>query len=274
MSVFAPGSTLGKELEEQAAGTVTAAEASGPEGRRRRPLLGYLAMPVLLALVGLGLYAWVQSKELDSIEQRLVTADKIRDGAIEHIWLAAVSTFFVILVAVPLGILLTRTFAKWFTPWVIGLANVGQMVPSIGVLVLFALIWSIGFRPAVVALVAYSVLPVLRNTMVGLQQVDRSLIEAGRGMGMTKLGVLARIELPLAVPVILAGVRTALVINVGTATLATFINAGGLGDIISGGLSTSRDTVIITGAVLTAGLALLIDWVGGIAEDLLRPKGL
>ncbi|MDQ3544532.1 MAG: ABC transporter permease, partial [Actinomycetota bacterium] len=76
------------------------------------------------------------------------------------------------------------------------------------------------------------------------------------------------------VPVILAGVRTALVINVGTATLATFVNAGGLGDIISGGLSTSRDTVIITGAVLTATLALSIDWVGGIAEDLLRPKGL
>jgi osmoprotectant transport system permease protein len=125
-----------------------------------------------------------------------------------------------------------------------------------------------------VALVAYSVLPVLRNTMVGLQQVDRTLIEAARGMGMSKLRVLLRIELPLAVPVILAGVRTALVINVGTATLATFVNAGGLGNVISGGLSTSRDTVIITGAILTATLALLVDWVGGIAEDVLRPKGL
>jgi osmoprotectant transport system permease protein len=231
-------------------------------------------MPVLLGLVCLGLYAWLQSKQLDSIEQRLVNFDVIWNAVIRHIKLAAVSTVFVILVAVPLGILLTRPFARRVTPVVIGLANIGQMVPSIGVLVLFALIWTIGFVPAVVALVAYSVLPVLRNTMVGLQHVDRSVIEAGRGMGMPKRRVLTHIELPLAVPVILAGVRTALVINVGAATLATFVNAGGLGDIISGGLSTSRDTVIITGAVLTAVLALLIDWVGGIVEDLLRPKGL
>jgi osmoprotectant transport system permease protein len=142
------------------------------------------------------------------------------------------------------------------------------------VLVILALVWTIGFRPAVVALVAYAVLPVLRNTMVGLQQVDRSVIEAGRGMGMNKRRVLTRIELPLAVPVILAGVRTALVINVGAATLATFVNAGGLGDMISGGLSTNRNTVILTGALLTAVLALFVDWVGGIVEDLLRPKGL
>jgi osmoprotectant transport system permease protein len=239
-----------------------------------RPLLGHAVMPGLLAAVCVALYAWVQGKELDSIERRLVNADVIRDALVEHVKLTVVSTFFVVLIAVPLGILLTRTFAKWFTPAVIGLANVGQMVPSIGVLVLLALTWTIGFRPAVVALVAYSVLPVLRNTMVGLQQVDRTLIEAARGMGMSKLRVLLRIELPLAVPVILAGVRTALVINVGTATLATFVNAGGLGNVISGGLSTSRDTVIITGAILTATLALLVDWVGGIAEDVLRPKGL
>ena len=274
MSVTTPGRSLGKELEEQAAGTVTAAEALPPAARRRRPLLGYVAMPVFLGVVCLLLYIWVQGKELDSIEARLVNSDVIGDAVVEHLKLAVVSTFFVILVAVPLGILLTRSFAKWVTPAVIGLANIGQMVPSIGVLVLLALTWTIGFRPAVVALVVYSVLPVLRNTMVGLQQVDRNLIDAGRGMGMTKLRVLGRIELPLAVPVILAGVRTALVINVGTATLATYVNAGGLGKIISGGLSTSRDTVIITGAVLTAALALLIDWGGGIAEDLLRPQGL
>jgi osmoprotectant transport system permease protein len=110
--------------------------------------------------------------------------------------------------------------------------------------------------------------------MVGLQQVDPSIIEAGRGMGMTRRRVLARIELPLAVPVILAGIRTALIITVGTAALATYINAGGLGDIIVYGLVQNRFTVTLTGAVLTAALALLIDWVAGIAEDLLRPKGL
>jgi osmoprotectant transport system permease protein len=140
--------------------------------------------------------------------------------------------------------------------------------------VILALVWDIGFLPAVVALVAYSVVPVLRNTMVGLQQVDQALIEAGRGMGMTKTAVLLRIELPLAVPVILAGVRTALIINVGTATLATFTGAGGLGDLINNGLRLGRETVVFTGGALTALLALFIDWIASVAEDLLRPKGL
>ena len=275
MSVATPGRTLGQEPEPDVPGPGAVSDVEArPPARRRRPWLGYAVMPVLLGLVCVALYAWLQSKQLDSIERRLVNADDIREGVVEHVKLTVVSTFFVILIAVPLGILLTRSFAKWVTPGVIGLANIGQMVPSIGVLVILALIWTIGFRPAVVALVAYAVLPVLRNTMVGLQQVDRNVIEAGRGMGMTKRRVLTRIELPLAVPVILAGVRTALVINVGAATLATFVNAGGLGDIISGGLSTSRNTVIVTGAVLTAVLALFVDWVGGIVEDLLRPKGL
>lgn len=274
MSLATPGPTVDKQPEEEAAGTVFTGGQEPLATRRYGPPLGYVVMPVLLGVVCLVLYAWLQSKELDSIEQRLVNAEVIRDGVIQHIKLTVVSTFFVIVIAVPLGILLTRAFARWITPGVIGLANIGQMVPSIGVLVILALVWTIGFRPSVVALVAYAVLPVLRNTMVGLQQVDRSVIEAGRGMGMTKRRVLTRIELPLAVPVILAGVRTALVINVGAATLATFVNAGGLGNIISGGLSTSRNTVIVTGAVLTAVLALFVDWVGGIVEDLLRPKGL
>jgi osmoprotectant transport system permease protein len=274
VSLTTPGRTLGKEPEEEASRTVSDGGAAPGAARRRGRALGYFVMPALLGLVCLALYAWLRSKELDSIERRLVNADVIRAGVVAHIKLTVVSTFFVILIAVPLGILLTRSFARWVTPGVIALANIGQMVPSIGVLVILALLWTIGFRPAVVALVAYAVLPVLRNTMVGLQQVDRSVIEAGRGMGMTKRRVLTRIELPLAVPVILAGVRTALVINVGAATLATFVNAGGLGDIISGGLSTNRNTVIVTGAVLTAVLALLVDWVGGIVEDLLRPKGL
>jgi osmoprotectant transport system permease protein len=269
--VSTPGRPLGVDPEEAVADP---AAAPPPSARRRRPWLGYTVMPVLLGLACLLLYMWVQGKELDSIERRLLDAEGIREGFVEHLKLSAVSTLLAIGFAVPLGILLTRSFARWFTPVVVGLANIGQMVPSIGVLVVFALIWTIGFQPAVVALAAYALLPVLRNTMVGLQQVDRSVIESARGMGMTKRRVLARIELPLAVPVILAGVRTALVITVGAATLATFVNAGGLGDIISGGLSTSRNTVIITGATLTAVLALFVDWLAGIVEDLLRPKGL
>lgn len=254
---------------------MTAAEHAAPaRGRLRGRVLRHLAIPAALGVGTLVLYLWVQGKELDSIERRRVNAEVIRESLVDHLKLSAVSTALVIAVAVPLGIVLTRGIARWVTPVVVGIANIGQSVPSIGVIVLLALVWGIGFRPAVVALAAYSFLPVLRNTIVGLQQVDRSLIEAGRGMGMTRRAVLGRVELPLAVPIILAGVRTALVINVGTATLATFTAAGGLGDIVSGGISTGRETTIVTGAALTAIVALAIDWLAGIAEEVLRPKGL
>lgn len=234
----------------------------------------YATTPLLVGLACLALYLYIGGRELDSIEQRTVNAEYITTRLVEHLKLTAVSTFFVIIIAIPLGIVLTRPFGRRITPLFLALANMGQSVPSIGVLVLLALIYTIGFRVAVIALVIYAILPVLRNTMVGLQQVNRSIIEAGRGMGMTKLGVLLRLELPLAVPVILAGVRTALIINVGTATLATFIDAGGLGDIINSGIVNNRDPVLITGSVLTAALALLVDWLAGITEDVLRPRGL
>jgi osmoprotectant transport system permease protein len=234
----------------------------------------YAVMPAVLALATLALFLWLNSLSLDSIEQRRINVDFISQALWEHIKLTAVSTVAVVTIAVSLGILLTRPAARRIAPAVLALANIGQAVPSIGLIVILALVWDIGFAPAIVALVAYSVVPVLRNTMVGLQQVDSALIEAGRGMGMTRTSVLLRIELPLAVPVILAGIRTALIINVGTATLATFTGAGGLGDLINNGLRLGRETVVFTGGLLTALLALFIDWLAGVAEDVLRPKGL
>ncbi len=234
----------------------------------------YLTTPVLLGLVLLALYVYVSSIQLDSIEQRTLNLEYITQVTIEHVQLTIASTLIVVVLAVSLGVLLTRPFARAMTPLVLGVVNIGQAVPSIGLLVLMAIAFGVGFWYAVIALIAYSFLPILRNTMVGLQQIDRALIEAGRGMGMSKLAVLFRIELPLAVPVILAGIRTALVINVGTATLATFVDAGGLGDIIINGIRLGRDPVLITGSVLTAVLALTVDWVAGIVESLLRPKGL
>jgi len=252
-----------------------AASVNAPDERSRLTRLGrYLVQPALLLLACLALFLWLNSLELDSIEKRRINVDFISTAMWQQIKLVAVSTVMVITIAVTLGILVTRPGARSLSPVVLAVANIGQAVPSIGLLVILALVWDIGFTPAVVALVAYSVVPVLRNTMVGLQQVDPSLLEAGRGMGMTKTAVLLRIELPLAVPVILAGVRTALIINVGTATLATFTGAGGLGDLINNGLRLGRQPVIITGGALTAILALTIDWLAGIAEDVLRPKGL
>jgi osmoprotectant transport system permease protein len=127
---------------------------------------------------------------------------------------------------------------------------------------------------ALLALVLVAVLPVLRNTMVGLSTVDRSLIDAARGMGLSRTTVLLRVELPLAVPVILAGIRIALILNVSSATLATFTNAGGLGTLIATGVALNRLPILITGSVLTAVLALAIDWLAGLAELALRPRGI
>src|ERR687889_1672392 len=252
--------------------TSQAKTSAGPQGAAR--LFRYLAMPIFLGLACLALYLYVSSQQLDSIEKRILTADFLFARVIEHIELAVVSTIIVVVLAVTTGILLTRPGTRRVTPVIIGLANIGQAVPSIGLLVLFAITWDFGFWPAIVALVAYSFLSILRNTMVGLQQVDRSTIEAARGMGMTKTAVLFRIELPLAVPIILAGIRTALIINVGTATLATFTGAGTLGELINNALRLGReDTVLVVGSGLTAILALSIDWLAGISEDILRPKG-
>ena len=252
--------------------TSQAKASTGPQGAAR--LLRYLAMPIFLGLACLALYLYVSSQQLDSIEKRILNADFLFARVIEHIELAVISTIIVVVLAVTTGILLTRPGTRRVTPVIIGLANIGQAVPSIGLLVLFAITWDFGFWPAIVALVAYSFLSILRNTMVGLQQVDRSTIEAARGMGMTKTAVLFRIELPLAVPIILAGIRTALIINVGTATLATFVDAGGLGTVIDRGIRLGRDSVLIVGSVLTGVLALSIDWLASVAEDILRPKGL
>jgi osmoprotectant transport system permease protein len=147
-------------------------------------------------------------------------------------------------------------------------------MPALGMLVLLALLFGIGFKIALVALVATAALPVLRNTMIGIQQVDAALVEAARGMGMRPFGILKTVELPLAVPVMLAGLRTTIVIAVGVATVATFVNAGGLGDIIVAGIKLQRTPVLVTGGVLTAVIALALDWLGGLAEQLLRPRGI
>lgn len=241
----------------------------------RGSVLSWVGMPIFLTVIFTGTYLWVQSQELGGVEQRVLTRDQITSRTIQHLELTAVSTLIVILIAIPLGILLTRRAARPLVPVVLGIANIGQGIPSLGLLaVVFVAFGQLGFTPVVFGLVAYSTLPILRNTMVGLQQVDPSLIKASRGMGMSSLGILLRVELPLAIPVMIAGIRTALIINVGTATLATFFGAGGLGYIVYNGITLNRTTVLITGVVLVSGLALVVDYLAGAVGRLLAPRGL
>ncbi|WP_214317583.1 ABC transporter permease [Nonomuraea sediminis] len=233
-----------------------------------------IGIPLLL-LAALGVtYLWVSAQDLDSMEARVLNASFIRDATVSHLLLTAVAAALVVVIAIPLGVLLTRPFARLLTPVVMGVANVGQAAPALGVMVLLSILFGIGTKIAIVTLVFSAALPVLRNTIVGIQQVDPALLEAGRGMGMSRGQILRRLELPLAVPIVMAGLRTTIVICVGIATVATFINAGGLGDIIVAGIKLQRTPILVTGGVLTAVIALGLDWLAGLAEKYVRPHGI
>lgn len=255
-------------------GAPAAPQADAAASRRRRPPLGLFGLPIFVAIVLIGWLIWRLNANLDSIEMRNLAWAGVGQNALGHLELTIVGTLVVVIIAVPLGILLTRPGAKLAAPIVVGFANGGQAAPAIGLLVLFAMWLGFGFWTAIVGLAIYAILPVLRNTIVGLQGVDRNLVEAARGMGMSNGMALRRIELPLAVPVIMSGVRTALILMVGTATLATFIDAGGLGTYITTGITLFRFPILITGALLVSCLALLIDWLGRLLEFFVRPKGI
>jgi osmoprotectant transport system permease protein len=231
-------------------------------------------LPGVAAALVIGTVVYIRTAALDSIEARALTTNVLLKSLSEHVVLVVVSTVVVIAIGVPAGILLSRPWARYFRPPVLALANAGQAIPSIGILVLLALIYGVGFRMAVIALVLYALLPILRNTIVGLQQVSPFIVDAARGMGMSPRRILLTVELPLAVPVMLAGIRVALILNVGVATLATYTNAGGLGDLIERGIVLNRMPILLTGCLLTIALALTVDWLAGRIEHRLRPKGI
>jgi osmoprotectant transport system permease protein len=236
---------------------------------------GLFVTPIIVIVGAIALYAYYQSADKIFQDERALDWDRnLRPQLEQHISITLWATVFTILIAVPLGILLTRPRYKRYGAPILAVATSGQAIPAFGLLVL-AFAW-LGRGPWTViwALALFTLLPVLRNTMVGLEQVDQAVIEAGRGMGLTKRQTLLQIEMPLAIPVILAGVRTALVITVGMAALAFLIGGGGLGITIATGISLSRDLVLITGAVMTALVALTIDWIAALIEKALRPSGL
>lgn len=191
---------------------------------------------------------------------------------LEHLWMVGISMAIAVAIGVPVGIWLTRR--QVMEKPVLGLANIIQTIPSLalfGFLLPAPWIGARAGRIAIIALVLYALLPVIRNTYVGIMGVDRAVVEAGRGMGMTDRQLLFQVELPLALSVIIAGVRVATVISVGLATIAAAIGAGGLGEFIFRGLAMVNNVVILAGAVPAAILALLADFGLGLLENRLRP---
>lgn len=187
-----------------------------------------------------------------------------------HFLMSAYGVLFAAIVAIPVGILIARHHKLSY--WVISITNVIQTVPALAMLAVLMLIMGLGANTVVFALFLYSLLPILKNTYTGIQNVDNALLISGHAMGMTKFQLLRMVELPLALSVIMAGLRTALVIAIGITTIGTFIGAGGLGAIIVRGTNATNGAgIILAGAIPTALMAVIADVVMGWLERLLSP---
>ena len=206
---------------------------------------------------------------IETIQDR---SDLIQQAFLEHIYLSFVALAIGIAIALPLGILIAR-YRKYAEP-VIGVTAVFQTIPSLALFGFLVPLMGIGSNTALIALIIYALLPILRNTYTGITSVDNSIIEAGSGMGMTRTQILKQIEFPLALPIIMAGIRTATVLTVGIATLATFVGAGGLGDVIYRGLQSYNNALILAGALLVAALAITFDLFLKWIEKSATPKGM
>ncbi|MDY7011391.1 MAG: ABC transporter permease [Planctomycetota bacterium] len=202
----------------------------------------------------------------------------------EHMVLTLIAMLIACAIAIPLGILLARSRLKFLVNIIMGLVNVIQPIPSLALVALTVVIFylinqflgvhalaTLGMAPAMVALVAYALLPILRNTYTGIRQVDQAVVEVATGMGMTQRQILFSVQLPLALPFIMAGIRISTVWTIGVATLVSLVGAGGLGDLIFRGLSNYRIHLILAGAAPAAALALIFDWLLGRLEKWLTP---
>jgi osmoprotectant transport system permease protein len=209
-------------------------------GSRRADRARLLVQPAAVIIIVAAVLVWALTRHNDATEAESLNWPTLLTDTWNHLLIGLTVAAIVIVVAVPLGVTLTRSWGRPIAPVFLAIANIGQAAPALGMIVLFFL-WTSweGFWCAVLPIAFYSLLPVLRNTIVGIDAVDPALKEAGRGIGMSSLGVLFRVEVPLAVPLILAGLRTSLVLAVGTATLAFFVN-----------------------------------WVGAVLEEVFGPKGM
>ena len=200
----------------------------------------------------------------------VLQADKLLSQTATHIGLTLISLITAILIAVPLGIFIARK--PRFSAATLGFTGVLQTIPSIALLGILIPFLGIGPKPAILALFLYALLPILRNTYTGIMEVDAAVKDAAKGMGMSDFQVLMKVELPLAFPVIMAGIRTATVINVGVATLAAYIAAGGLGEFIFGGIALNNSNMILAGAIPAALLAIFLDYLLSFAQKLSLKK--
>lgn len=198
--------------------------------------------------------------------------DQILQLTLEHIEMTAIAVGISILVGVPIGILIS--YVKGLNKPVLGIANVVQAIPSMALLGLFIPLFGIGKLPAIVMVIIFSLLPIIKNTYTGISSVDPLSVESGRAIGLNRWQILWKVRLPMALPVIMAGIRISAVTAVGTMTMAAYVGAGGLGYLIFAGIRTVNNIQILAGAIPSALLALLVDLLIGTIERLVTPVSL
>lgn len=197
--------------------------------------------------------------------------EEILSATLDHVWLVLIAMLIAIVISVPLGMFIV--YHKALRTLALGIASILQTIPSLalfGFLIPIPFIGGIGKRTAIVALVLYALLPILRNTYVGLTSIDPAILESAEAMGMTRGQIMLRVRFPLALSVILAGIRTATVLTIGVATIAAAIGAGGLGSFIFRGVAMVNDALLLAGAIPAALLAILADFLLGLIERRLR----
>lgn len=192
--------------------------------------------------------------------------------AVEHFYISMFALLLAIVVAVPLGILLSKT--QRTANVVLTVAGVLQTIPTLAVLAIMIPIFGVGKTSAIVALFIYVLLPILNNTVLGVKNIDKNVIQAGQSMGMTKFQLMKDVEMPLALPLIISGIRLSSVYVISWATLASYVGAGGLGDLVFNGLNLYQPPMIISAAIVVTLLALVIDFILSLVEKWVVPKGL
>jgi len=226
---------------------------------------------LLVFLVGMTI--WITSLGTVGIYNTFTYGDLFY-SAWAHLKMVFIAVVIATAIGVPLGILVTQPVIDKLALPVIGGASVGQTIPSLAVIAIMAPLLGFGLQSAIVALVIYGLLPILRNSFIGIKNIDPAVIEAARGMGMTRMQIARRIELPLARPVIMAGIRISTVITVGTAELAVLVGGAGLGKITLTGVFAREALIILQGAAPTAAMAITFGFILERLEQWMTPQGL
>jgi osmoprotectant transport system permease protein len=238
--------------------------------KQKQPRGNYFTIAIILLAFVLG----VEAQRRGYLNFARENPQDIYRLLLQHLQLVFVSATIAVALGLTIGIVLTRGFMRRYRETILNLLGICQTVPSLAVIAIAMTYLGIGRKTAIFALVVYSLLPIIRSTVAGIFQVDPALVDAGHGMGMTPRQVLFKVEIPNAMYIILTGIRTAVVINVGTAAMSFLVGGGGLGDLIFSGLAMVDAGLMLAGAVPTACLAIILNWSFERLENLIISPGI